>query len=213
MVKWIQKLQSLTWKCRRKSSHGGSAKTAGPRFFLEVLTMTPEERFAENENLAYYILHTYFPRYTFDEDLKQISTMWLWKACRDGKYDPAKGKFSTFAAKYIKMGILTELHKRKQYIQPYSLDELLYDSDSPVYWIDTIVDRTEYYDNAEQALDLAEFAKTLTPVQKDVFEKLINDIQQVEIAADHNVTRNAIHMSTKVIRKKLNRYLDLNKEC
>lgn len=86
--------------------------------------------FADNENLVHFAIHGYFPGYAGDEDVLQAGRIGLWRACAG--YDPAKGKFSTFAVLCVTNEIRRELKNRTKQAWPggtMSLDEPLYIDD------------------------------------------------------------------------------------
>ena len=91
-----------------------------------------EELFIENKNLIYQVLKTCFPMYYFDEDIRQIGAIGLWKACK--RYDLHVSKFSKYACLFIKNEILHHLRiqnakRRHLNIPPRSIDEILKNTD------------------------------------------------------------------------------------
>lgn len=84
----------------------------------------PNELFEQNINLAYSYLqkHTIFLRGYDPEDLQQEALLALWRACLT--YQPARGKFSTYATTCI-ANRFKDLIK----IQSRKVDEVLTDPD------------------------------------------------------------------------------------
>lgn len=87
---------------------------------------TPETLYAENEALVWVVMSKHFRQYLFDDDMMQEARLALWRACL--AYDPAKGKLSTIATKYIVNAVhrvhwLSQLPGRKPLEPVASLDE------------------------------------------------------------------------------------------
>lgn len=97
-----------------------------------VMGMDIDEKIRENEKLVFYTLSKFFPERKDDEDLQQLGRIALWK-CLVG-FDEAKGEFSSYAVKAIRMTILTEINKEKRLKVPVvtmSLDEPMPVGDEP----------------------------------------------------------------------------------
>ena len=75
--------------------------------------MTNEQKklVEENMTLVYYTLKRYYPWLLQDEDTRSIGMMGLLKAAQ--KWEPSKGKFSTFATKVIRTEIINEWRKSR----------------------------------------------------------------------------------------------------
>ena len=63
------------------------------------------------EPLILSVISKKLPAYMGDEDLVQVGRIALWRSAK--RYDPDKGKFSTYAYKAIYHQMLKELSKRK----------------------------------------------------------------------------------------------------
>lgn len=77
----------------------------------------------KNIPLAYHIIHKEYPTYSKDEDVIQSAMVGLCKAAN--KFDPDRGKFSTYASRVIKSEIARELRLRRNDSQNVSLDTML----------------------------------------------------------------------------------------
>ena len=80
-----------------------------------------EKLFSENSNLIYAALSKFLPEEAKDEDMQQIASIGLWKACL--AYNEGAGaKFITFAYRCMRNEIYVELRRRKRReINPPSL--------------------------------------------------------------------------------------------
>ena len=84
--------------------------------------MDLDELITQNMPFVYYLIHKYYPGYAKDEDIIQCGMLGLVKACQ--KYDPDKGKLSTYADKFIRHEINVELRDREKHKNVISLTEL-----------------------------------------------------------------------------------------
>lgn len=73
--------------------------------------MTEEQKklVEENMNLVYFTLSRYYPWLLQDEDVRSVGMIGLMIAAQ--KWEPSRGKFSTFAVKVIKREISNEWRK------------------------------------------------------------------------------------------------------
>jgi len=74
-----------------------------------------ERLMAENKNLIYSVMQRRFPSLMTSENKEEavaVGLLWLWKAALC--YDPAKGRFSTLACRYIWGGLMRHLQERKR---------------------------------------------------------------------------------------------------
>ena len=73
--------------------------------------MTEEQKklVEENMNLVYFTLSRYYPWLLQDEDVRSVGMIGLMLAAQ--KWEPSRGKFSTFAVKVIKREISNEWRK------------------------------------------------------------------------------------------------------
>lgn len=167
-----------------------------------------EELFIENENLIYHVLKTHFPMYYFDEDIRQIGAIGLWKACK--KYDlhvSKFSKFSTYACLCIKNEILHHLRiqnaKRRHLDIPLrSIDEILKDTDD-VSLGDTIVgmENIEY-------IDWDGFWNSLSLNEKKIVYLRINGYNQKEIGRILGISRSLIsRILLNGIKPKFEKYI------
>ena len=146
------------------------------------------------EALVHSVLSKKLPSYIGDEDLVQVGRIALWKSAK--RYDPNKGKFSTYAYKAIYHAMLKELGKRKDAVSlntPVAGDEEL-------EFQDTIADLRQNFDGVELRFELEDFYKTLTPRKQEVLKRIANGETRKEIARDFNVSVDLIDLEMKRIR-------------
>ena len=164
-----------------------------------------EELFIENKNLIYQVLKTNFPMYYFDEDIRQIGAIGLWKACK--RYDLHVAKFSTYACLCIKNEILHHLRiqnakRRHLDIPPRSIDEILKNTDD-VSLGETIVgtDDIEY-------IDWDGFWNSLSLKEKKIVYLRINEYNQKEIGRILGVSQSLIsRILLNGIKPKFEKYI------
>ena len=75
-----------------------------------------------NMNLAYYIIQHDYPKFVNDDDIVQSAMLGLVKAANS--FDPSKGKFSSYARKFIHGEIKREFKKRDIGVSVISLEAL-----------------------------------------------------------------------------------------
>lgn len=76
----------------------------------------------KNMPLVYYIIKHDYPRYIGDEDILQCGLLGLTLAAK--RYDPSKGKFSSYARKDIHGEINREIQRRNIDKITVSLDQM-----------------------------------------------------------------------------------------
>lgn len=81
-----------------------------------------DDLITDNMSLVYHIIHHDYPRYKTDEDVIQSGMLGLVKASKN--FDASKGKFSTYARRYIHGEIKKELKKREANKICLSLEQL-----------------------------------------------------------------------------------------
>ena len=64
-----------------------------------------DQMIADNEKLVMYTISRYFPTFLYDDDIRQLGYIGLWKACE--KYDASLNtKFGSYAVKAIRGEII-----------------------------------------------------------------------------------------------------------
>ena len=114
------------------------------------------------EPLIHSIISKKLSDYIGDDDLVQIGRIALWKSAK--RYDPDKGKFSTYAYKVIYHAMLKELGKRKNEV---SLNTPVV-GDEDTEFQDLIPDLKPIFEGVEIRFELNDFFQTLTPRQQSV---------------------------------------------
>lgn len=159
-----------------------------------------QELFNTSINLAYFILHKYFPRYGHDEDAKQICLMGLWKACE--KYNPDQGyMFSTFASGVIKNYMLRFLRDERKQKQIKYTDNVVYFDGEELDIFETIPDK----DIGEVSLGFCfrELSEKLNEREIQVLQMKIKGYNQVEIAKLLKISQPTVARCMKAIKSKL----------
>lgn len=168
--------------------------------------MTPEELFLANEKLVYKALKKYCPEGYFDEDIRQIGRMGLWKACRT--YNEDKSMFSTYAMRCI----YNELTMHFRYNgnprrsnpngAPISLSTLV-GKDGEETSIEEIITGTTDIGY----VDFDGFWKSLTEEEKRIIVKRMNGKLQAQIGKELGIAQPTVHHKLIKIREKFDEYI------
>jgi RNA polymerase sigma factor (sigma-70 family) len=132
--------------------------------------------------------------YLGDEDLLQVGRIALWRCGK--RYDPDKGKFSTYAYKAIYHAMLKELGKRKSEV---SLNTPVV-SEEEWELQDLIIDPKQNFEGVELRFELEDFYKTLTPRRREVLRLKAEGHTRKEIANTLGVSDDAIDRDMKKIK-------------
>lgn len=147
------------------------------------------------EPLIHSVIAKKLPDHLGDDDLVQVGRIELWKSAK--RYDPDKGKFTTYAFKAIYHAMLDELKKRKAGV---SLNIRVKDG-SECELGDLIIDLRQSLDGSELRFELEDFFKTLTPRRQDVMRRKANGQTRKEIAQALGVSYDLIVKEMKEINK------------
>lgn len=116
------------------------------------------------EPLVYSVVAKKLHEHIGDEDLFQVGRIALWRCAK--RYDPDRGKFSTYAYKAIYHAMLKELSKRKG---ETSLNAPVADEEE-LELQDTIADLKQTMEGVELRFELTDFMQTLTPRRKKILK-------------------------------------------
>ena len=144
----------------------------------------------ENEKLAYWLVHRYFPDLDTDEDILQEARIGLWKACLN--YDESVGTLSALATRCVKTQVLMKLRNKKLKSNPeemcISLETLIPDTKGETLTIgDSLDDFKAEIDN--QDLLVTEFISKLKGKKKNIVLCRIYGLNQKETAEVLHTTR------------------------
>lgn len=145
------------------------------------------------EPLIHSVIAKKLSDYIGDEDLVQVGRIALWRCAK--RYDPDKGKFSTYAYNAIYHAMLKELSKRKTEV---SLNTLV-NAEDEIELKDTIVDLRLGFDGVELKFELEDFMKRLTPRRQTVLTLKANGKTRREIAEQLGVSYDLIVKEMKAI--------------
>lgn len=157
------------------------------------------KQYSQNENLAYYVLHTRYGRFSDDEDFKQVALMSLWKACLhyDSKWSV---KFSTYAYYAVSRGL------RNYWMRNAKKGELL---NTYLTWFENEdeLERGSIYNSSPPekyytSVECREFINSLSNRQKDLLNELLSGKKQVEVASEWGVSRARIGQLVNEIKGK-----------
>lgn len=160
------------------------------------------------ERLVYSVLSKKLPAHVGDDDLVQVGRIALWRCAK--KYDPDKGKFTTYAYQSIYHSMLRELGKRKATV---SLSTIV-DQTEKIELQDTIEDLKQSLDNLDIKFELEEFMKRLNERQRTILKKRAIGKSFEEIAKDMNLTYSKVWREMKVICELWERFdRKIEEEC
>lgn len=146
------------------------------------------------ENLVHSVLVKKLPAHLGDDDLVQVGRIALWRCAK--RYDPDKGRFSTYAYKAIYHSMLKELGKRKAVI---SLNTPV-DAEEESELQDLIIDPKQNFEGVELKFELEDFYKELTLRRQEILKRKIVGMTRKEIARDLNVSEDTIEREMKKIK-------------
>lgn len=170
-----------------------------------------EQLVLDNLNLIYYVLKQ-IGLYSQHEEYYDIGLIGLVRAAKT--YDPNKGyKFSTYAAASIRNAVLHELRKLsvdryKANYHTISLDTVVCETEKKVMTLEDFIQSDynleEDVIKREQLSAVKKAIKTLTDREKMIFKYyIIDDMNQLDIAAMLNVSQAQVSRTMKKIIEKI----------
>ena len=154
------------------------------------------------ERLVYSVLTKKLPAHVGDDDLVQVGRIALWRCAK--KYDPDKGKFTTYAYQSIYHSMLRELGKRKATV---SLNTPVIGEDD-IELQDTIEDFRQSLDNLDVKFELEEFLETLTERQRAVLKRRAIGESYSEIADHMGISRSLACNEVKAASRLWKRFIE-----
>lgn len=159
-----------------------------------------QELFNANMDLAYFILHKYFPWYGNDEDAKQICLIGLWKASE--KFNPDKGyEFSTFASRVIMNRMRAFLRDERKRNKIKYVDNIAYFEGEQFDVIERIPDKNT--GDVSLGFCFKELSEKLNERETQVLQMKIKGYNQVEIAKMLNTSQPTVARCLQRIVSKL----------
>lgn len=189
--------------------------------------------FEENQNIIYRVIHNTFGGDGAEsancgsniDDLFQIGSIGLLKAIRT--YDPSKNvPFINYAAATVRYEIMrwTNPNYNKRNLQQLLNDRTIsvndcapnYDENSAIDDYDRVakavsindISKASYTDDTLWRLEFDEFKNSLTAEDRIVLDGLMNGKNQVELASELGVSKQAIHQRIQKLRRKYHEYVD-----
>ncbi|MFA7109707.1 MAG: sigma-70 family RNA polymerase sigma factor [Sphaerochaetaceae bacterium] len=164
------------------------------------------QQFTDNELLIYFTLKKHYPDLLFDEDIKQIAAMGLWRACNN--YNPSKGAFSTYAVnviyRQVQRHLFLECRRNKHNTYTFiSLDDNVYTDDKGVSVKEKIADKDALsdFEEAETRIDFTVFCNRLKPSQRKVAEMLVNGRTVKEVASQRGISNKRVYQIVDEIKE------------
>ena len=163
-----------------------------------------DQMIADNEKLVMYTISRFFPTYIYDDDIRQLGYIGLWKACE--KYDASLNtKFSPYAVKAIRGEIIKylrslQMQMRCPKVPNMSLSNPMYGGDESLE--DHISAGTLDWIDAE------DFYNALTDRQKLIVQRrIIDKASYQEIGDEIGVSRERIRQEVVRIKQKFDEYI------
>ena len=163
-----------------------------------------DQMIADNEKLVMYTISRFFPTYLYDDDIRQLGYIGLWKACE--KYDASLNtKFGSYAVKAIRGEIIKYLRSLQMQMRcpkapNISLSEPMYDGD------ESLEDHISA--GALNWIDAEGFYNALTDRQKLIVQRrIIDKASYQEIGDEIGVSRERIRQEVVRIKQKFDEYI------
>lgn len=153
-----------------------------------MCTVNRQKLIEDNINLVYFVIHTYYPTFIYDEDLIQCGMFGL---CRAGNaWDEEKGAFSNFAIHCIRNEIYREFYNRKRHKSTLSLEHEYRDrSDDTMTLAESLVGEADI-----DWVDVEGIRSKLDEVDQKILDCKLSGMSTAEIAkrlgySRQNITR------------------------
>ena len=176
------------------------------------MQLTDEQRQMVEDNLplAYFAVEKYYPKFDWLDPEEVLSACFLGLIYAARKYNPSRGKFSTYAMKSMFRNIRRELIPEKKQVDAMSLEDILTDKGEVLNWQDLFSDGESVEDEAvygvlsEQLVSVLD--KTVaSKVYKDIIKcRCTNpEITTAEILRKVGCSQGSIGFALKEARKQL----------
>lgn len=165
-----------------------------------------------NKPLVYLTINKHFPEYLHDDDLIQYGLIGLWDASE--RYEPERGKFTTFACHCIRMRILQYL--RHVHSMHEEFNEYTYSIDYPIisdgqgnelHLSDILYDTDAYTMFELSEIDMNQFLDSLSDRELKLFEYTRNGYTQNQIAQSLGVTQGCISRAKAQLKQRFIKFL------
>lgn len=155
--------------------------------------MKNERLVEDNMNLVHFIIKTYYPTFTTDEDIIQAGMLGLCRAAN--AWDGESSKFSTFASRCIINDIRNEFTRRRKHYGLLSLDYEVGGEDGTVPFGDLL--------EGEQDIDFVDIEpvmKRLRPIEREVLSLLAAGASPSDITRKYGWTKQRTNNIMRKIR-------------
>ena len=163
-----------------------------------------DQMIADNEKLVMYTISRFFPTFLYDDDIRQLGYIGLWKACE--KYDASLNtKFGSYAVKAIRGEIIKylrslQMQMRCPKVPNMSLSEPMYGGD------ESLEDHISA--GVLDWIDAEGFYNALTNRQKLIVRRrIIDKATYQEIGDEIGVSRERIRQEVVRIKQKFDEYI------
>lgn len=160
-----------------------------------------EKMFEDNIPLVYFLVKKYYPTFAGNEDVIQEGKIGLWQGVQT--YDESKGKLSSYLASCIINGFRNYIRKEMKHVGTLSLD-YTYEEDCPM--MESVVGEEDILNVSW--LDADVFIKSLTGLEKTVFDYVKLGYTQTEVAEVLGYTHQYIGLIHRNIKSKWRKYID-----
>lgn len=155
--------------------------------------MNKQQLVEENMNLVHYLIKTYYPTFSADEDIIQAGMVGLCRAANT--WDEELSAFSTFASRCVLNDIRKELRARKKHNGTLSLDYEVGGEEGTVQFGDLL--------EGEQDIDFVDIEpvmKKLRPIEREVLSLLAAGVSPSDITRKYGWTKQRTNNIMRKIR-------------
>lgn len=154
-----------------------------------------EKLFYRNTKLAYHVLHSNYPMFGQDEDMKQEALLGLWRACLT--FNPDKGNFSTYAGCCILNQIRMAMRREAKQPDTVSLSTPL--GEEGVTLEDMLEDPCPSID--EGLIDLKNYLGKLSEKELKIIQLNVKGLTQRQIGAEMGLSQTWCSRILKQLRQ------------
>lgn len=128
--------------------------------------ITTEKLITDNMTLVYFLINKHYPTFIHDEDVIQSGMLGLVEAAN--KFDPEKGKFSSFASVSILNSIIQYFRSQMKQNNQVSINNMI---DDELEYIDLLVGEDDIVGDVS-IFNVSDFINTLDPQEKQIIKMI-----------------------------------------
>ena len=157
------------------------------------MSMNKQQLVEENMNLVHYLIKTYYPTFSSDEDIIQAGMVGLCQAANT--WDEKLSSFSTYASRCILNSIRKEFSARKKHHGLLSLDYEVGGEEGTIPFGDLLEG-----DKDIDFVDIEPVMKRLSPTEREVLSLLTSGMSPSDITHKYGWTKQRTNNIMRKIR-------------